>query len=147
MRQIFNSISGGFNHWCTRFDQWFMKLQYWQKGAIIGGGGHLVAVLVLIVLFIIFVPVSPPPLGSLDIGPAIGWILLFFYTLLEIIPDWILYLFTGLHFRGPEVVIWIWVLYLIYSTLFYALIGIAVAKAITLVKKSESGTRDDKQEN
>ena len=125
-------------------DQWWEKLLYWQKGAIIGGVGHLLAVLFLVVLFLVFVPVTPPP-GSGDMGPASGWILLILYTILEIIPGLILYLFRISYIYSPNLS-WLYVAYLIYATLFYGLIGIAVAKAIALVRKPESGTRDDKQE-
>jgi hypothetical protein len=137
-------IWNSFDQWLTRVDERWAKLRYWQKGLIVGGGGHLMLVLLLIALFLIFVPVTPSP-GSGDMGTASGWILLILYALLEIIPRSILYLFRIDYIYEPNLS-WLWVVYLIYATLFYALIGIAVAKTIALARRPKSGARDDKQE-
>jgi len=68
-------IWNGFDRWCTRFDRWFMKLRYWQKGAILGAGLHLIAVLLIELTLFYIVPLTP---GGGDMGPPLAWPLLFF---------------------------------------------------------------------
>jgi len=156
VRQILSSIIGAIvgigrkiNLWCTRFDQWFMKLRYWQRGAIIGGGGHLVLVLFLFVLALIFVPLTSGSGG--DMGTPTAWILFILYWLIEFIPFLILNLFFRLDvslletFSNPRT-IWMWALYMIYSTLLYTLVGMAVAKSIEFLRKPAKRNHDDKHE-
>lgn len=116
---------------------------YWQKGAILGGGFHLIA-LFLLSSAALYVAPREDQTGSW--APAIGWILFILYGLIEFVPSWIFYLITGTKYlSGPEKS-WGWVLFLIYSTLFYALIGSTIAKGIKLVRSLENGIAYDKHD-
>ena len=146
MKQIFNSISGSFDRWCTRFDQWWAKLRCWQRGAALGGALHIFSVFFIYTLVLIFVPVLPP-LGSGDMGPASVWILAALSALIEFIPALILHLSFGVTmettlfaYSGPFggiKGIFIWFLYMIYSTAFYTFLGMAVAKVIESFKRGK----------
>lgn len=111
------------------------KLAYWQKGAIIGGGLHIGIVLLIILAAFLFVPRTTPP-GSGDMGPASAWILYALYSLIELIPNWVAYLLTGVKDLGePRPKIWIWFLFVVYTTLFYSLVGIVIAEVIRRLRK------------
>ena len=112
------------------------SLQRWQKGAISGAGLHLEAVLLIHFSVYLFVPSSPEP-GDGDMGTPLGLLLLVLSALVEFIPTIFLYPFTGRmitllfafggsfnDFRS----IFAWLLYMTYSTIVYALIGILWVK-------------------
>jgi hypothetical protein len=114
------------------------KLRDWQKGAVIGSIFHISSVLIIYISVLIFVPVSSPP-GAGDMGPgsALGFASL--SVLIEIIPTLFLYPVTGtmgtviLAYSGPfgglKAII-AWFLYMIYSTIVYAFMGILLIKII-----------------
>jgi hypothetical protein len=125
------------------------KLPYWQKGAIIGGGLHIGIVLLIVLAALLFVPRTAPP-GTGDQGTALAWILFGLYMLLEIIPLFIfrgiVSVFSGSNWKLPGELsnpreVFIWLLYLGYATIFYALLGIVFA----IVIKSLKGVRMRRQ--
>lgn len=73
-------------------------------------------------------------------GPLIGWLLLAVSVFVEVVPSIFLYPFTGNMWTvfyptsiGPDTnfrSIIIWFLYMMYSTIIYALIGVLLAKVI-----------------
>ena len=119
------------------------KLRYWQKGAILGAGFHVSAVLFIIILALILIPGSSPP-GSGDLGPVSAWILLALYGLLEFIPLFLLRTLltvtTGTVWKLPGDVnslssILTWILYLIYATFFYGMLGIISSKIFENIRR------------
>ena len=120
------------------------SLQHWQKGAILGAGLHLGAVLFIFLSVYLFVPLSPPPGGG-DMGTPLGLLFMVLSALVEFIPTIFLYPFTGhvltllFAFIGPNsdsISITIWLSYMTYSTIIYALIGILLAKVSERYRKN-----------
>jgi len=90
--------------------------------------------------------------GEIEWFWFLSWFLLPFW-LIEALPGLILYLFTGLkdfgkvgktvglkEFGESGVILFL-VLYLIYATVFYTLLGIAIAKMIESLKATNKGAK------
>jgi hypothetical protein len=129
-------------------DRW-NRLRYWQKGSIGGGVFHIFCLSFIITAAIIFIPKLPPP-GSGDMGPPQVWIIYGLYILLELIPIVILYpilyfsvgvKLSVLEAYSSQETFAIWILFIIYSTAVYAILGMAIGKTIDRLKDTQKRDR------
>lgn len=127
------------------------KLKCWQKGALLGGGGHLVmAAAILIAYFIAaIIDKSGKGNGDMSLFTLIMWILFHLFWLLELIPFSILYIIGSVKYLPfPDDPLstswtgWTWfALYLTYATAIYILLGMALCKVIGFSKGVRKGTK------
>lgn len=123
------------------------KLRSWQKGALLGGGGHLALAAVILIAYFIVVVTDKPGNGDMNlIVFVLGLPLLYLFMLLELIPS---YLFPSGLADVPSLLTdphdyswtqWAWlILYLVYASVVYALLGTVFGQAVELLRGVKKG--------
>ncbi|MBI3610190.1 MAG: hypothetical protein HY204_05760 [Nitrospirae bacterium] len=123
------------------------ELRYWQKGAILGTGIHVLGVVFFMTLTFIGYWFSPKygevfSLTKRHIAEFFGSFALIFFGLIEAIPIYILRLF-GSGF-GPPIDadagthIGEWVFYILYATAVYCFLGAGIGKVVELLKSKDN---------
>jgi hypothetical protein len=123
------------------------NLRYWQKGAILGTGIHVLAVFFFMTLTLMGYWLSPKydetfNLTKRHIAEFLGSFALILFGFIEAIPIYILRLF-GSGFgppidADPGTHIWEWVFYILYATLVYCFLGVGIGIAVDLLKSKKN---------
>lgn len=130
----------------------WMKLRYWQKGALIGGGLHILAMVFIMIIFLVGHWLTPEYGKEYvvlrdHLAELLGVVGLVFFSLVGSVPMYILRLLgfesTPPIYTDPRTDFGTWMLYILYATVIYSLAGATVGKMVQVFKNKTNGAVDD----